>query len=134
MPHKSSIPLSWRLNRARYRLIGSRCLNCNDIIFPPRSICPKCRRKGKTEDIQLSGEGEIYSYTIIYIAPGGFEDQTPYALGIIKLKEGVLATGQIVAPFEDIAIGKKVRMVFRKLSEDGDSGIINYGFKFALVK
>jgi uncharacterized OB-fold protein len=133
MPVKSSVPLSWRLNRARYRMIATRCNSCQELFFPPRSICPKCRRKGKTDEVQLSGEGEIYSYTIIYTAPEGFEEHTPYILGIIKLKEGALATGQIVSPSNEVAIGKKVKMVFRKISEDGDAGIINYGFKFEVT-
>ena len=133
MPVKSSIPLSWRLNRARYRMLATRCGNCETLYFPPRSICPKCRRKSRIEEKILSGEGEIYSYTIIYIAPEGFEDHTPYVLGIIKLKEGPLATGQIVSPADEVSIGKKVKMVFRKISEDGDAGVINYGFKFEVI-
>lgn len=35
---------------------------------------------------------------------------------------------------DEIDIGKKVRMVFRKISEDGDAGIINYGYKFVLAE
>lgn len=133
MPVKSSIPLSWRLNRARYRMLATQCINCREIYFPPRSICPECRRKGQTEEIVLSGDGEIYSYTIIYIAPEGFDEHVPYILGIIKLKEGPLITGQIISPANAVSIGKKVKMVFRKISEDGDSGIINYGFKFDVI-
>lgn len=130
--YKSSIPISWRQNRSRYRLIGTKCLTCKTLYFPPRSMCPDCRRKSKIEEVPLSGEGEIFTYTIIYTAPVGFEEQLPYAIAIIKTKEGVLLTGQIVPPFDKLSIGKKVEMVFRKISEDGDSGIINYGFKFAL--
>ena len=133
MPVKSSIPLSWRLNRARYRMLATRCINCQELYFPPRSICPTCRRKGHTEETILSGEGEIYTYTIIYTAPEGFEEHTPYILGIIRLKEGPLTTGQIVSPASKVEIGKKVKMVFRKISEDGEAGIINYGFKFEVV-
>ncbi len=130
--YKSSIPISWRQNRSRYRLIATKCLNCNTIYFPPRSMCPDCRRKSKIEEMPLSGEGEVYTYTIIYTAPVGFEEHVPYMIAIIKAKEGVLLTGQIVSSFDKITIGSKVEMVFRKISEDGDAGIINYGFKFTL--
>ena len=132
MPYKSSIPLSWRLKRALYRLVGTECRTCSTVYFPPRSVCPKCRRKGDIAEKQLSGNGEIYSYTIIHTAPAGFEHATPYAIAIVKTDENVLVTGQVVAPFNDIGIGKRVEMVFRKISEDGNSGIINYGFKFML--
>jgi len=69
---------------------------------------------------------------MINVAPKGFEQQTPYLIGIIKLKEGPLITGQIVRPNNNIEIGKKVYAVFRKLTEDSKSGIIKYGFKFKI--
>jgi len=132
MPNKSSIPLSWRLNKSIYRLVGNKCKRCGTFFFPSRDICPKCRRKGDIEEVVFSGEGEIYSYTMINVAPKGFEQQTPYLIGIIKLKEGPLITGQIVRPNNNIEIGKKVYTVFRKLTEDSKSGIIKYGFKFKI--
>lgn len=32
----------WRLKRQRYRLIGEECPHCEEKIFPPRDICPRC--------------------------------------------------------------------------------------------
>ena len=59
--------------------------------------------------------------------------QRPYVLALIKLDEGPTITGQIVdADHEALEIGKRVRNVFRKVREDGKSGIIQYGYKFVL--
>ena len=127
-----SVPLSWRTRKSKYSLIGSKCLNCNTIYFPPRQFCQKCRRRGKLEEITLSGLGEILSFTIIKSAPKGFEKQAPYTIGIIKLDEGPTLSAQIVNS-SCVEIGKKVKMVFRKTYEDGDSGLIHYGFKFELI-
>ena len=132
MPHTSSVPLSWRSRRSRYSLIGNRCLNCNTIYFPPRAICQQCRRKGSLEEIKLSGLGEVLSFTTIKSAPKGFEKQAPYTIGIIKLVEGPATAAQIINP-EKIEIGKKVRTVFRKTYEDGDAGLLHYGFKFEII-
>ena len=47
--------------------------------------------------------------------------------------EGPVLTGQIVdAENDSIEMGKRVRSVFRKICEDGKSGIIQYGYKFVL--
>ena len=60
---------------------------------------------------------------------------TPYILGIIELDEGPKLMGQLVGiDSENVKIGMPVEACFRKISEDGNSGIIHYGFKFREVK
>lgn len=101
------------------------------MFFPPRSVCPKCRRIGKLESYKLNGKGEIVSYTQVRVPPEGFEDETPYTLAIIELEEGPRITGQIAdAELEDIEIGDKVEATFRHVGEEGEEGIIYYGYKF----
>ena len=128
-----SIPTSWRLSRLKYKLIGTKCKSCNEVFFPPRVICPNCRNN-KIEQTELSGNGIIHSFTIIRTAPEGFEDQVPYVVGVIKLDEGPFFTGQIVKPIKNIKIGKRVKIVFRRLSEHEKSEIINYGLKFRIIE
>lgn len=131
---KESIPLTWRRIPERYRLIGSRCENCGKHYFPPRSLCPKCRRKGKTRQVQFSGKGKVYSYTTIYSGPSGFEDQVPYVIAMIELEEGARVLGQVVdCKPEDVKVGAKVEKVFRVIQRDDPEGLIHYGFKFRLV-
>ena len=79
----------------------------------------------------LSGQGEVYSYTVMYNVPKGYEDQKPYVVALVKLEEGPLVTAQLtdVAP-DDVEIGLRVEMVTRKLREEGDEGQIVYGYKF----
>jgi uncharacterized OB-fold protein len=131
---KESIPLTWRRIPERYRLLGTRCANCNTHYFPKRSICPKCRRRGKIEDVRYSGKGKVYSFTEICSPPQGFEEQAPYVLAIIELDEGARLTGQIVdAHKADVKIGSRVDQVFRVIQRDDPEGLIHYGFKFKLV-
>ncbi|AGB50523.1 putative nucleic-acid-binding protein containing a Zn-ribbon [Methanomethylovorans hollandica DSM 15978] len=125
-----SVPRFWRKQVARYNLIGTHCTNCETYYYPPRNMCPKCRRDGKLENFKFSGKGEVLTYTVIHTAAEGFEKQTPYVLGIVKLDEGPSLTSQIVADPGAMKIGMKVRPVFRKLGESGEKGMIYYGTKF----
>ena len=130
----SSVPLFWRLQKSKYLMIGTKCSVCNNVFFPPKNFCPNCRRKGKIEELKFSGLGKIISHTVIRAAPNGFEKYAPYAVAIVELDEGTRITGQITSEIDKVATGKRVRSIFRKLSEDGNKGLIHYGFKFEVVE
>ena len=86
------------------------------------------------ERFRFSGKGEIYSFTVVQEAPAGFDDQAPYVLGLVKLDEGRLVTAQITDTDETgIAIGDRVEMVTRRLTTEGERGVIVYGYKFRKV-
>ena len=131
MPFKSSVSIPWRLKKSRYNLVGNRCEDCDIVHFPPRAFCLKCRKRDNMVEHMLSGSGVVESFTVIRTPPQGFV--APYVIALVRLDEGPLITSQIACDIEEIAIGKKVGVVFRKLSEDNDSGIIHYGFKFDVV-
>lgn len=95
-------------------------------------------------DMKLGGSGKIVSYTIVHDGPEAFKNQLPYTLAIIELDEGPQITAQVVtspnknSDSEDqknngLKIGSLVTSIFRKISENGKSGIIHYGYKFKLV-
>jgi len=80
---------------------------------------------------RLSGQGEIYSFSTMYNAPQGFEEQKPYTIALVKLDDGPMVTAQLTDINHDqVKIGLRVEMVTRKLREDGDEGQIIYGYKF----
>jgi uncharacterized OB-fold protein len=100
------------------------------VFFPPRTVCNGCRGQA-FDDIRLAQTGTVETFTVIRVAPSGFADQAPYAVGIIKLDDGVKLTAQIVdCDPEKVAIGDPVKLEFRRLQEDGESGILCYGYKF----
>lgn len=126
-----SIPRFWRNIGSRYNLLGTRCANCGTAYFPPRNFCPKCRRASKIEKHKFRGTGEVETYTIIHVAPEGFDAQTPYVMAIVRLDEGPRLTAQIVnCDGSEIKIGMRVESVFRRITEDGNAGLIHYGYKF----
>jgi uncharacterized OB-fold protein len=130
----TNAPRFWRCIPQRYSLIGTHCTSCDEYFFPPRDVCPNCRRAAQLEEHRFSGLGTIITYTTIHTATDDFERQTPYHLAIIELDEGPRLTGQIVSSPGGVKIGMKVRPVFRILGKEGDSGIIYYGTKFAPIE
>jgi len=129
-----SVARFWRKIPQRYNLIGTRCDSCGRHYFPPRSFCPDCRRGGKIVEYRFPGTGKVVTYTVIRSASEQFENITPYVLAIIQLDEGPRLTSQVVAKPEDVAVGTRVRSVFRRIMADGESGVIHYGTKFMPVK
>ncbi|MFQ5974774.1 MAG: Zn-ribbon domain-containing OB-fold protein [Candidatus Hydrothermarchaeales archaeon] len=129
-----SIPRFWRNTKSRYNLIGTKCTNCQEIYFPPKRICPKCRRQSQLKKTKFAGTGEVLTYTVIHVAPEGFERETPYVMAIVKLDEGPMVTTQMVdCDGDSIKIGMRVKSVFRKIREGGEAGPIYYGYKFKPV-
>ncbi len=129
----ASVAKEWREIPGRYNLEGSKCPCCGKIFFPKRSLCPECRREsiGKMEDYEISREGEIFSYSIIHDAPEFTSRIKPYAVAMVKTTDGVMISGQVVdVDLEKVEIGMPVRAVLRKISSDGNSGVIHYGYKF----
>lgn len=131
-----SIARFWRETPRRYNLGGSKCTNCGTVYFPPRPVCPECTHHRQSIEkmvpFQLSGEGEVLSYTVVHDAAEGFEMQVPYVVALVKTVEGPILTGQVVdVDPPTVAIGLKVHATFRKLREEGKAGVIHYGYKFA---
>lgn len=134
MTHKESIPLHWRRTQQRYNMIGNKCNNCGEVYFPPRTLCKNCRSQGDLEETQLSGKGEIHSYTVIRSPPEYMKLSAPYIVAIVELEEGPRVSAQIEdAEAEDLEIGTSVEQCFRKVNEAENGGIVKYGFKFQVV-
>ena len=90
------------------RLTGIKCGGCGEIAITPKEFCASCGTRA-WEPVPLSGEGTLASYTIIRVAPRGHAD-APYAVGVVKLKEGASIFGRIVdVPFEKLAVGLALR-------------------------
>jgi scaffold protein (connect acetoacetyl-CoA thiolase and HMG-CoA synthase) len=117
----------------RYRLEAGKCKKCGEVSFPPRIVCPNCKSQ-EFETIRLNDEGKLLTFTIIRVASDKFFGKTPFAVGIVELKDGVKLTTQIAdVDFDKLKIGQKVKLVFRKIQDEGKSGLHCYGYKAILV-
>ena len=135
------IPSYWREQPQRYRYEGNKCVKCDckadarcdcetgTIFFPPRrTCCPWC--DCTLEPVELAQTGRVLTYTIIHIPPTPFSDEAPYALAICEMDDGARLTAQLVdVPLDRVKTGMPVRIEFRKIQQDGHSGILQYGYK-----
>jgi len=123
----------WREIPQRYRLESGRCRGCGKVFFPPRIICDECGSR-EFETVRAKDEGTILSFTVIRVPPSEFSDQAPYAVAIVELDDGPAITTQMAdCDFDKLEIGKRVRIEFRKICEEGHAGVICYGYKGLLV-
>jgi uncharacterized OB-fold protein len=103
------------------QLTAVRCRRCGELAIPPKELCPACHERA-WEPVPLAGEGTIASFTIIRVAPRAFTADAPYAIAVVKLKEGVSVLGRVVdVPLEQVAIGLPVR--FRPLVRDNQTSV-----------
>ncbi len=124
------IPRSWRLRNQRYLLEGNACTSCDKKHFPPVLVCSECKSRD-LRPFTFSGKGKLYSYSTVYQAPGQFEAFVPYIVALVDLEEGPRITTQLtdISP-DEVRIGMPVEKVIRKISEEGERGLILYGYKF----
>ncbi len=125
------IARSWRQQPTNLRLIGSSCTACGALDFPERIRCVKCGA-GDLVNHRYSGRAEVLTHTLVFEAPRGFADQVPYVAALVRLVEGPIVAAMLtdVDP-ENVRVGMPVEMVTRRISADGESGPILYGYKFA---
>ncbi|MCL7382705.1 MAG: Zn-ribbon domain-containing OB-fold protein [Thaumarchaeota archaeon] len=100
------------------KIYGTKCRRCGKLYFPPVADCGECY-SSEMDWVELSGEGEIVTFTHIIVRPTSFQDQQPYTVAIAQLKEGVKALAWLKdVKRKDIKVGMKVKLVPR-VSEDG---------------
>ncbi|MFH1017631.1 MAG: Zn-ribbon domain-containing OB-fold protein [Pseudomonadota bacterium] len=127
------IARAWREYPHRYRYEAAVCDGCGKWHFPRRTVCDKCRgEKFSTKTMRRTGK--ILTWTIIRVPPGPFKDQTPYALAVVEMDDGPRVTTQIADWREgEFQIGQRVQLEFRRITQDGAGGVINYGFKAVTI-
>jgi uncharacterized protein len=65
------------------------CVSCGKPHFPPRPFCPFCW-SDEIEWRKIAGTGTLYTHTIVHAnPPSHFVSELPYAIGIVRLDEGV---------------------------------------------
>ena len=79
----------------RGELVGQHCKSCDRPILYPRHVCPFCY-ESDLGWVQLSGKGVLHSFAVQRVGPpSGFEEDLPYAVGVVKLDDGVQLLGRL---------------------------------------
>ena len=94
------------------KLLTHKCTSCGYLHLSTAYYCLKCGSKG-FEDVLLDGIGAIATYTIITVAPAGFEKYTPYAFVILQLDNTHLRISGFmegIATPADLPVGTRAKM------------------------
>jgi uncharacterized OB-fold protein len=130
-----SLPPTWRTRIDRYRLRATHCKDCGRTGYPPSEVCRFCGSRN-IETVELIDEkAKLVTWTIIYSAMEGFEERRPVIIGVLETlnhKARILAPLTDVLP-EELRSGMEMEPVLRRIGEEGDSGLINYGIAYRPV-
>jgi len=95
------------------KLLGLKCRSCGAVTVPPKMVCRQCTSLDM-EITELKGTGEIRTFTTVYVASEGREDEVPYIIVLVELDEGPWIMGNLgeIDPTQATMelIGKKVKM------------------------
>ena len=101
-------------------LLGKKCQNCGETFFGQPRFCLKCT-SGDLEPVELSKDGVITTYTIVRMAPPGWQGDVPYLLATVRLPEGPSIAAEVVdCAEEDIKAGMPVELTVRVGGKDKD--------------
>jgi hypothetical protein len=118
-PLADAITLPFWRAAAEHRLVVQRCTGCGHTRLPPAPLCPECRSTD-ADWRELSGRGEIYTYTIVH-RPLAAGQSLPFVIAVIALEGsgGLRMISNVVdAAPEEIAIGAPVELVWEDMSAE----------------
>jgi uncharacterized OB-fold protein len=111
-------------------LIGSKCKSCGEYFHPKRAICANCYSQDQ-EEVALSTEGKILTYTVVRTSYPGSLFTPPFVTAQIELPERVIALSAVTnIDVDKIKIGTSVNLYFLKAGEDEEGNdIMMYAFR-----
>ncbi|WP_254525702.1 Zn-ribbon domain-containing OB-fold protein [Natrinema caseinilyticum] len=113
-------------------LVGTECAECGFVVFPTRPFCRNCLSEN-VDDIDLSRNGELRTYTVAHTGQEGFEP--PYAFGFVDLPEGVRLYS-LLKGWESgtLEVGAPVELTLDEIKPDPKTGEPLFGHVFRLVE
>ena len=111
-------------------LLGTVCKNCGEYFFGSLSFCLNCT-SSEVEAVELSKQGILRTFTIIWVPPPGWQEPIPYTLGAVELPEGPEVVSEVVdCPEEALKIGMPMELTLRVGGKDKeDNEIVVYKWK-----
>ena len=100
------------------RFMTTKCTHCNRLFFPPQADCPYCL-SDDMEWVEIKDAGILISYSTAMYGPAGFENKTPYTLGIGQFADNIKVLASIAKEIDPqtLKVGLRVKIKPVKLSE-----------------
>jgi uncharacterized OB-fold protein len=112
------------------RLLGSRCLDCNEHFFPPRAVCAKCLSE-HTADVELGPRGTLYSFTFVHFPLFGSMrvEHVGYGVGQVDLPEGPRVQLPLAGKQEEYRVGMTLEAELEPLREEDGREVVIVRFR-----
>jgi uncharacterized protein len=112
------------------RLLGTRCLDCQEHFFPRRRVCAKCLSE-RTTDCELGPRGTLYSYTFVHFPLFGSTrvEHVGYGVGQVDLPEGPRVQLPLAGRQEEFRIGQTLEAELDALREEQGQDIVIIRFR-----
>ena len=118
-------------------LLGSRCKNCDNHMFPTQSGCPRCTAND-TEPVALGRRGTLWTWTVQGFPPksppyAGPTDSSfqPFGVGYVELPGQVKVEARLTeADPGKLSIGMEMELVIIPLTIDDDGNeVVTFAFR-----
>lgn len=119
------------------KLIGSRCEDCGNHMFPTQAGCSRCGGD-RTETVELATRGTLWTWTIQGFPPkappyiGDADPATfqPFGVGYVELPDQLKVEARLtVADPDQLKIGMEMELVLVPLTTDDDGNeIVTFAF------
>lgn len=110
-------------------LTTTRCVDCGELHFPPRIVCPECTGDD-LEYVDLPHEGELFAFTEVRGGtPLGLHDEAPFVVAIVDLGDVKLSARIDDAAYDELAIGDPVSMKVVEIDGGIDEERVFYRFE-----
>ncbi|AOP35275.1 hypothetical protein A0128_16355 [Leptospira tipperaryensis] len=106
-------------------LKGKKCNSCGFQMTEPSVACTSCG-SSETSEIQFSGKGKIYTYTVVHVGFGHLAKRAPYVLAVVELEEGIKTMGLLEGEVSGVSVTESVKidLPVRFLKEESGTGFI----------
>jgi uncharacterized OB-fold protein len=117
-------------------LLGTRCTNCGNHMFPRQTGCPRCLFN-EQEDVELATQGTLWTWTVQafppkappYLGPVG-DEFVPYGVGYVELPDQLRVEGRLtISDPDELEIGMPMELVLDPLCLDEEGNqVVTYAF------
>jgi len=129
-PSQTAMTVLWRKRKMLLGMVGGKCRECGTAQWPKMDICvnPACRALHSQDDLEFADiPAQVKSFTGDLLA---VSVDPPAIYGMVQFEGG----GRFMADFTDcelneVKVGQKARLAFRKRYTDKERGFTGYFWK-----